>query len=156
MESLITIVSLWLHTLATVLMLGHYLLLGLVYVPFFEQQTGGAPAAAALEKISARFMPWVLASFVVFIASGGYLMLVDPYYPGFGNIFANAWTILMSVKHLLVLALIGLGAWLNLALRRAASGAAGAGSLGTVKFILNTFNAGGALVLLLTTIAQAQ
>jgi uncharacterized membrane protein len=161
MEQIITVISLWLHTLATVLLIGHYLLLGLIYLPVFEKQTGAGPLELTLQQINQRFMPWIIVSISIFIVTGIFLMLGNPQYPGFGNIFANTWALVMSVKHALVFALIGLGTWLNIILRIGAAEAARPGvskinRIVTVKRILFAMNASGMLVLLLTSVAQAQ
>jgi uncharacterized membrane protein len=154
MEPFFTILSLWLHALATVLMIGFYLLLGLVFLPFLEKQTRGQGLPAALSDLSTRMLPWIGISFLIFIVTGVYLMLGDSHYPGFGQIFANPWTILMVVKHVLVIAMLGLGAWQNGTLRLAAAGRAN--GLGSFKIALAAMNACSIAVLLLTTLAQAQ
>ena len=98
---------------------------------------------------------------MVFIATGIFLMLGSSSYPGFGNIFANTWAIGMSIKHLLVLVLAGLGTWLNMTLRRneflsAKSDKAKTGNLGNKKWILTAMKGSGAVVLLLNALASAQ
>jgi len=160
MDTIWTVLSLWLHGLATVVMLGFFLLMQFIFLPYFEEQAGGEAAEAAVNKIYGRFMPWVAAAFVVFIASGIYLMLRDPHYPGFGRIFANAWAAAMAIKHVVVVLMLAIGGWLNIALRRGAASAAHAGGRETgqisrVKLALSAMNLCAASVLLLTAIAQS-
>jgi uncharacterized membrane protein len=145
----------WLHALATVVFIGHYLLLTLIYLPAFGRQKLEV-AGPILSEISKRSRPWMYTSLLLFIVTGIYLMLVDPNYLGVGN-FANAWGVAMLIKHILVLAMIGMGFWFNAILRvgpgmSSTSGAEAAilrfGSYSRLMAIC------GVLILLLTTFAQ--
>ena len=55
-------------------------------------------------------------SLVTFMVTGIYLTFVDPNYLGVGN-FGNLWSVMMLVKHLLIVGMIGLGFWFNAFLR---------------------------------------
>jgi len=105
----------WLHAIATVLFIGQYLLLTLIYLPAFGRQKTEA-AGPILSEISKRSRVWMYASLLAFIATGIYLMIVDPNYLGIGD-FGNPWSIAMLVKHLLIVAMIGLGFFYNAILR---------------------------------------
>ncbi len=107
--------STWLHAIATVVFIGHYLLLALFYLPAFGKSTPEV-AGPILSEISKRSRVWIYASLGVFAITGIYLTLVDPNYLGLGN-FRNVWTILMLIKHLLILAMIGIGFFYNAILR---------------------------------------
>jgi len=152
MDTALTVLSLWLHGLATAMMLGFYLLLESIFLPYLEGQAGRDGVGGALHKIYGRFMPFVAVAFIIFVVTGIYLMLKDPHYPGFGNIFANAWAISMAVKHVVVIVMLGLGGWLYTALRR---GNGQAGQVKSVKVALGAMNVCGVTVLLLTAIAQS-
>jgi uncharacterized membrane protein len=155
MLAIISAISTGLHALATVVFIGHYLLLSLVYVPVFSKSENGGNV---LGQISRRSRPWLYASLIIFFITGIYLMLVDPSYLGIGN-FANPWAVLMLVKHILILVMIGLGFWFNAILRvgqwiRSSSGAAQ--GLARFRNHCTTMSICGILVLLLTAFAQIQ
>jgi uncharacterized membrane protein len=99
-----------LHTLATVIFVGYYLLLSLLYLPVLAKAEMGG--GVALSEISRRSRPWLYASLLIFALTGVYLTLVDANYPGLGN-FSNPWSVLMLVKHLLILAMVAIGFWYN-------------------------------------------
>lgn len=107
MSSILIALSIWLHALGTVVLIGHYLLLSVIYLPILEKGGG-----EFLSQISKRSRWWMYASLVIFMVTGIYLMLVDPSYLGVGN-FGNLWSVMMLVKHLLVIGMIGLGFWYN-------------------------------------------
>ena len=110
MTTLLVATATALHALATVVFIGYYLLLLLVFLPALA--TPGTGGGAALGKASRRSRPWQYVSLLVFILTGVYLMLVDSSYQGIGN-FGNPWAILMLVKHVVVLAMIAIGFWAN-------------------------------------------
>lgn len=101
---------LWLHSLATVILIGHYLLLALIYLPALNEKELEAAETRLLSEISRRSRVWLYASLLIFIVTGIYLMLVDPNYLGFAG-FGNLWGVPMLVKHLLVLVMIAIGFW---------------------------------------------
>ena len=85
-------------------------------------------------------------------------MLIDPGYLGFMN-FGNFWGILMVIKHILVLGMIASGFWFNAILRVGPMmGSNNRAELGMRRFRLysNLMAISGVLVLLLTTLAQAE
>ena len=97
------------------------------------------------------------ASLGIFLVTGLYLMFADPNYLGLGN-FSNIWSILMLVKHLLVVGMIGLGFWYNTFLHVGPMMAShNNAELGIRRFrMFSTLMAiSGVLVLLLTALAQA-
>ena len=144
------------HTLATVIFIGHYLLLSLLYFPvLIKMEQGGAPA---LSEISKRSRVWLYAALGIFAATGIYLTLVDSYYLGIGD-FQNSWSVLMLLKHILIMGMIGIGFWFNVVVRvgsllRSTSNSA----LGVSRLRLysNLMSACGVLVLILTAIAQVE
>jgi len=105
--------STWLHALATVIMIGHYLLLSLIYLPVIAKENGGGVILSAISK---RSRVWMYASLAVFAVTGTHVTFVDSNYLGLGD-FGNFWSILMLVKHLLIMAMIALGFWYNAVLR---------------------------------------
>jgi len=153
MSQLLIAVSMWLHTLGTVILIGHYLLLSLIYLPVLAKDNG-----ASLSEISRRSRSWLYLSLLVFVVTGVYLTLADPNYLGLAN-FGNLWGVLMLVKHVLILGMIVIGFWFNAILRvgpmmRSTSGAAQAAS--RMRLYANLMAISGSLVLLLTALGQVQ
>ena len=92
MAQILIALSVWLHALGTVVLIGHYLLLSVIYLPVLARYN-----STILSEISKRSRPWMYTSLLIFMMTGIYLMLVDPNYLGVGN-FGNLWGVLMLVK----------------------------------------------------------
>ena len=150
MEPILIPLSNWLHALATVIFIGYFVLLALIFLPALSKGGNGA----ALSEISKRSRVWMYASLLIFIVTGIYLMLVDPNYLGIGN-FSNLWAILMLVKHLLIVGMIFLGFWFNFVLRVGPSLRSNPASPGFRRYI-TIMATSGIVVLLLTAIAQVE
>lgn len=153
MSQLLIALSVWLHALATVVLIGHYLLLSILYLPILTRYD-----ESILSEISKRSRPWLYTSLLIFMVTGIYLMLIDPNYLGIGN-FNNIWAVLMLVKHILVVAMIALGFWFNAILRVGPMMSSNNSSqLGIHRFRLysNLMTICGVLVLLLTALAQME
>lgn len=143
--------SYWLHAVATVIFIGHFVLLALIYLPVLAKHGNGM----ALSEISKQSRPWMYASLIVFMITGVYLTLVDPNYMGLGN-FSNAWAIAMLVKHILVIAMIGIGFWYNAILRVGPLMSSNNPGPAIARFrtYVNAMAICGVLILLLTAFAQ--
>jgi uncharacterized membrane protein len=156
MNQLLIVIVNALHTLATVIFVGYYLLLSLLYLPVLaESEMGGG---VALSEISKRSRPWLYASLVIFALSGVYLTLVNPNYLGIGN-FSDPWAVPMLVKHIVILVMVAIGFWFNTIQRvgpalRSYPGAAE--RMARFRRYSNMMSVCGVLVLLLTAIAQIQ
>jgi hypothetical protein len=100
--------SYWLHSLGTVVLIGHYLLFSLIYLPVFKNNQTNPMSGTILSEISNRRVGQARSNF----PPTGYLMLEDPNYLGLGN-FGNPWSILMLVKHILIVVMLILGLWFN-------------------------------------------
>ena len=153
MSQILIALSVWLHALGTVVLIGHYLLLSVIYLPGLARDN-----PMILSEISKRSRPWLYISLLIFMVTGIYLMLVDPNYLGVGN-FGNVWGVMMLVKHLLVVGMIGLGFWFNAILRVGPMmGSNNSGELGTRRFRLysNLMAVSGIFILLLTALAQVE
>lgn len=151
MSQILIAVSVWLHALATVILIGHYFLLSLIYLPVLENGGG-----VFLSQISKRSRWWMYISLVIFMITGIYLMFVNPSYLGVGN-FGNLWSVMMLVKHVLVVGMIGLGFWYNAFLRVGPMMASNNNAeLGIRRFRMysNLMAIAGLWVLLFTAIAQ--
>lgn len=153
MSQILFALSVWLHALATVILIGHYLLLSVIYLPVLEKNNG-----AALSEISKRSRTWMYLSLVIFMVTGIYLTFVDSNYLGIGN-FGNFWSIMMLVKHLLIVGMIGLGFWFNAFLRVGPMMASNNNAeLGIRRFrtYSNWMAILGVCILLLTALAQIE
>jgi uncharacterized membrane protein len=158
MSQTLTALSFWLHALGTVLLIGHYLLLSLLYLPVFVKNQADPLSGTILSEISRRSRSWLYGSMLIFAITGIYLTFVDPNYLGIGN-FNNPWAILMLVKHILILAMIAMGFWFNGILRVGPLMSSNTGSTQAIarfRQYSNLMAIAGVLVLLLTAISQAQ
>jgi uncharacterized membrane protein len=151
--SVLTALSVWFHAVATVVLIGHYFLLAVIYLPVLEKGGG-----TFLSRISKRSRPWLYASLVVFMLTGIYLMFVDPNYLGTGN-FGNVWSVIMLVKHVLIVGMIGMGFWFNAIWRVGPMMSSNnSAELGLSRFRLYSMlmAVSGVIVLLLTALAQVE
>ena len=158
MSQFFAVLSIWLHSLATLVLIGNYLLLSLLYLPVLMKDSSGTQNGIILSEISKRSRVWLYAALLIFTITGVYLTLVDPNYLGLGN-FGNAWSILMLIKHLLVLAMIAMGFWFNAILRVGplmSSNSGAALAFARFRTYSNLMALSGVLVLLLTAIAQVR
>jgi len=156
-QSLIAL-SFWLHALGTVILIGHYCLLSLVYLPVFEKNLADPVSRTMLSEISKRSRSWLYVSLLIFAITGIYLTFVDPNYLGIGN-FGNPWAILMLVKHLLILGMLGMGFWYNGLMRvgpQLVSNRGADQAFARFRQYSNLMAITGILILLLTAISQAQ
>ena len=146
--------SIWLHTLATVVFVGHYLFMCLVYLPVFEHHAQGDALRQLLESVSSRLRPYFGSSLLVFLITGTYLMMINEDYLGLGNFFGNAWSALIVIKHVVVMAFLAIAIYSE----RAIMGKISEERPQALKQFrlalgINTFL--GVLILLLTTAAQS-
>lgn len=157
MSSILISISTWLHAVATVVFIGHYLLLAGIYLPALSRGDSVKAAGAILGEVSKRSRYWMYASLLVFIVTGTYLMLIDSGYLGFMN-FGNLWGILMLVKHILIMAMIALGFWYNAILRVGPMMLSNNPEQAIARFRshVNVMATCGMLVLLLTALAQVE
>lgn len=155
MSQILFSLSTWLHAIATILLIGHYLLITLIYLPVLSKENAGGTILSAISK---RSRVWMYTSLVIFMVTGIYLMIVDPKYLGIGN-FGNVWGVLMLVKHLLVVGMILMGFWFNAILRVGPLMSSNTGTeQAIVRFGLYSkwMAIFGVLVLLLTAFAQVE
>lgn len=153
MSTFVIALSIWLHTLATVVFIGHYLFLSLVYLPVFEHQVKGNALRDLLEEVSGLLRPYFGGSLLIFIVTGTYLMMINEDYLGLGDFFGNAWSILIVIKHVLVLAFLALAIFSERAIMGKISDAQPQ-ALKQFRLALGVNTFLGILILLLTTAAQ--
>jgi uncharacterized membrane protein len=153
MSQILIALAVWLHALATILFIGHYVLLYLIYLPVLVPKH-----ATILSEISKRSRRWLYTSLLIFLVTGSYLTHADPNYLGFAN-FGNIWGILMLVKHLLILGMIVIGFWFNAILRvgpMMRSNTEAPRAIIRFRLYTNLMAISGMLVLLLTALAQVE
>ena len=144
-----------LHAIVTVIFIGHFVLLTLIYLPAFGQQKAEI-AGPILSEVSKRSRVWMYVSLVVFMVTGIYLTIVDPNYRGVGD-FGNPWAIAMLVKHILIVGMIGLGFFYNAILRvgpMMSSNNSAEAAISRFALYCKMMAWCGVLVLLLTAFAQ--
>jgi uncharacterized membrane protein len=154
MSNFVIALSTWLHTLATVVFIGHYLFLSQVYLPVFERQGTGDALRGLLEQVSRRLRPFFGGSLLIFLVTGTHLMLINEHYLGMGNVFGNAWSALIVTKHLLVLAFLALAIFSERAFMPKISNQQPQ-ALRQYRLTLGANTMLGLLILLLTTAAQS-
>ena len=151
------VLAAWLHTLALVIVMGYYGILARVILPALERSFDGPTQAAAVVAVERRALPLVVLSVALFTVTGTYLLFIDPNYEGPGNFFASSWTILMLIKHVLVIALVVLGVVADRLVRRvgeATDDSARAAALDRLELSAEGATGLGALAILLTAAAQ--
>ena len=155
MSEILIAVSTWLHALATVVFIGHFILLAFFYLPAVKDQPE-IPVGAVLGEFSKRSRAWMYVALLIFMITGVHLTLVDKNYRGVGD-FGNLWSILMLVKHVLIMGMILAGFWFNAILRVGPMLFSKTGSSQAMERF-RLYNTGmaitGVLVLLLTAISQ--
>jgi uncharacterized membrane protein len=154
MSAFLVALSTWLHTLATVVFIGHYLFMSQVYLPIFEHQTQGDALRELLEKASNRLRPYFGSSLLIFLVTGIYLMMINEEYLGWGRFFGNAWSALIVIKHLILLVFFALAIYSErVIMGKISDKQPQAVRQFRLTLSMNTFL--GMLIILLTTIAQA-
>jgi uncharacterized membrane protein len=153
MSTLLVALSSALHVLATVVFVGYYVFLSLIYLPEFERSMQQGALRELLERISARLRPYFGGSLLIFVATGTYLMLINEHYLGLGNFFSNPWSALIVLKHAVVLvflavAVISERAFLGQISERNPD------ALMKFRWALNTNTLLGVLIIVLTSFAQ--
>jgi len=151
MSQFLISLSYWLHALATVVFIGHFILLAGIYIPVLSRN------GPALSEVSRRSRPWMYASLLVFAITGVYLTFVDPNYMGVGS-FGNLWAVMMLVKHIIIAAMIGMGFWFNAIMRVGPMMSSNNPEQAVARFqkYVNAMAVCGVLVLFLTAIAQVK
>jgi uncharacterized membrane protein len=158
MDQALLVGTLWLHNLSTVILIGYYLILALVFLPAFGTDSKGSNIGQMIEQVSSRTRILIIASLVGLIVTGLYLMFMDPGYKSFADL-SSTWGFLILAKHVLLVIMIGLGYFTDRAILPAVAkpvkGKPGANPfLNQLKVIVNVLAILGVAILLLTAIAQ--
>lgn len=153
---LVLAITLAVHTLSMVIVLGHFGILGWIVLPAFRRTLEARALAQSLVAIEMRARPFLVLSVAAFAISGIYLTFSDDQYRGLVQIGDSGWTTLILLKHLVVAVLVGLGFLLDRLIEGLAGWEAGPpdGSVRLVGLTANAATALGAIVILLTAAAQ--
>jgi uncharacterized membrane protein len=111
MEDAAIIICTWLHLIVLVIWIGHMFNSLLLFSPLASTYVHKDVYGDFIAEYRRRDQPVALSCIAIFIITGIILMLLDTEYEGIGNIFVNTWSIMLFIKHLLVLAMIGLGVY---------------------------------------------
>ena len=134
-------------------MIGYFVFTSLIYLPVFERQMQANTLRSLLEQISAQLKPFFGGSLLIFLVTGTHLMLINENYLGLGNFFSNPWSVLIVIKHVLVLAFLALAVFSERAFLGKISDQKPE-ALKQFRWALNINTILGVIILLLTSIAQ--
>lgn len=155
---LVHVSAVWLHSLATVVLLGYYAVMALIVIPVLRATLKESALGRVIPDIERRALPLVLGAVGVFLLTGLYLLLSDHRYLGLGHVVDNTWSVVILVKHIVVVAIVAIGVWIDVVVVRdiavpadelGRTAAMRRLALGTTAIV-----ALGAIVLLLTAAAQ--
>jgi uncharacterized membrane protein len=145
------------HTLAMILVVGYYGILGRVIIPALDRSLDGQSMAQTLLAVERRGMRLVVLAILLFTITGSYLLVIDDQYAGLGNFLATTWATLMLVKHMVVVAMVVIGIGVDRLVGMVADSPddeARKRALGLLELGVDTMTGLGALVVLLTAAAQ--
>lgn len=111
MTDTVLVVCTWLHLTALIVWVGHMFSALLLFSPLANKYVKKSDYGDFTAEYRRRDQPVSLSCIGVFIITGIFLTLLNEQYQGFGDVFANSWSVVLFVKHLLVLAMIGLGVY---------------------------------------------
>ena len=154
MSTFLVAISTWLHVLATIVMIGYFLFTTLIYLPVFERRMKAPDLRDLLEQVSARLRPFFGGSLLIFLVTGTHLTLINENYLGLGDFFGNPWSVLIVIKHVLVLAFLALAIFSERAFLGQISDQKPR-ALKQFRWALNINTVLGLVILLLISIAQA-
>ena len=145
------------HTLAMILVVGYYGILGRVILPALRGSLAGPVLGNTLVTVERRARPLLVLSVGLFVATGAFLLLADNQSEGIGNFFATTWTTLMLIKHGLIVVMVVLAGIVDFLV----SGVGFAETdlerdrlLGRLGLATEATTGVGALVVVLTAVAQ--
>ena len=148
--------SSWLHLVATVVLLGYVGAIGLVVLPVLRRHVDLATVCELTAAFERRALPVVVAALVAFLATGVYLTVSDDRYGGAGNVVGSGWATIITLKHVLVAVVLGLGLYADGLIARkltVADASDGRAALSRLDVVVKAMTVAGATVLLLTAVA---
>ncbi len=147
----------WLHQVSIVVLLGYYGVLALVVLPVLSRTLDGERLGGTVGAIGRRSRPLIVITILLFLVTGTYLLLSAGRYDGLGNLFASTWTVLLTIKHMVVLLMLVIAFAvdrLSVAVAEAGDDHGRRNALGMLELAVQGMSALGLVVLLLTAAAQ--
>lgn len=114
MKEMMSAGSYWLHSVATVIWIGGIFFILFIALPSAKQVLG-AEAGKLMGEISKRFTPIANYSMFILIVTGIILTGLNKQFLGIG-VFKNNWTLILTLKHFLVLGMVVVHFYRSLAL----------------------------------------
>jgi uncharacterized membrane protein len=145
------------HTLAMILVVGYYGILGRVILPALRGSLAGPVLATTLVSVERQARPLLLPSVGLFVATGAFLLLADDQSEGIGNFFASTWTTLMLAKHGLIVVMVVLAGIVDFLVSEVSYAETDLDRdrlMGRLGLATEATTGVGALVVLLTAVAQ--
>ena len=149
------VLLIWLHQLATVVWIGQLVLTSVVYMPLFAEQLKGPALGKMIGGMAKRVTPLIWGSVAIFMITGIPMMVGGMSETGVGH----PWSVLILIKHAIVVLMIVLSARTQ---RAAAEAGAPAGPPADVQAAIRRSRPTstalmicGIVVLLLTAVAEA-
>jgi uncharacterized membrane protein len=104
MREIILLTSYWLHLVATVIWIGGIIFILFIAIPS-SKQVLGAESGRLMGEVSKRFTPLASYSIILLIITGVVLTGLNKQFSGIGDI-KNNWTVVLTLKHILVLGMV--------------------------------------------------
>lgn len=114
MRELILVTSYWIHLVATVIWIGGITFILFIAIPSAKQVLG-ADAGKLMGEIAKRFTPLANYSIALMVITGIALTGLNKEFSEFG-ILKNNWTMVLTLKHILVFGMIVIHFYRGLAL----------------------------------------
>lgn len=114
MREIIVVTLYWLHLVATVVWIGGITFILFIAIPSAKQILG-TEAGKLMGEVSKRFTPLANYSIVLLFVTGAALTGLNKQFSGIGT-FGNNWTLVLTVKHILVLGMVVVHFYRGLAL----------------------------------------
>lgn len=148
--------AVWVHLLATVALVGYYAVLAAIILPALSTRANPIESLEIVAALERRALPILIASLVAFLATGIYLTTADSRYGGVGNV-GGSWTTILLIKHIVVVGMLVVGSVLDGWIVRSTGpgGLTHADALHRVTLVARAMGLLGAVVLLLTAVAQS-
>lgn len=148
--------SAWLHLVATVVLLGYVGVMGLVVLPVLRRDVELSRVCELTAAFERRALPGVVVALVAFLATGVYLTVSDARYGSAGNVVGSSWATIITLKHVLVAVVLGLGLYADGLIARKltiADAPDRSAVLSRLDVVIKAMTVAGATVLLLTAVA---
>jgi uncharacterized membrane protein len=114
MTEVILAASYWVHLVATVIWIGGITFILFIAIPSAKHVLGGE-AGKLMGEISKRFTPVANYSILFLIITGIALTGLNKQFSGIG-VFDNKWTLILAIKHIIVLDMVVIHFYRGLAL----------------------------------------